>query len=229
MNKKNDLTKGALANLSIAPSVMAYGSVLGVLASQKGISVFELMLMNFTVFAGSSMFVMAEMWQENLEILSMLVAVFVINLRYLLICASLNPLFKDVSLSQKMMIIHLVADENWAVTMNEQRKNPVSIWFLFGGGLCLLVVWSFGTIAGHQLGAIIGNPETLGLDFAFLAVFTAFTVNLWRGNEDLFPWLLAAVVAVVVEWIIPGKWYIFFGGVAGAVLAAFITKKEKIA
>ncbi len=228
MKLYKELKRGALANLAIAPSVIAYGSVFGVLASQKGISLIELLIMNTSIFAGSSLFVMVDMWETNLKIISIILAVFIINLRYLLICASLNPLFKDATLYQKMIIIHFVADENWAVTMSESRKAMVTIWFLLGGGICILLVWCIGTIIGHQLGVIIENPERLALDFAFLAVFTAFTVNLWRGRQDIVPWFGAAIIALLIEWILPGKWYIFFGGITGAMLSVFYNDKEKI-
>ena len=42
--------QGAVANLPVALSVAAYGSVLGVLAAQKDLSWTELLLMNLSIF-----------------------------------------------------------------------------------------------------------------------------------------------------------------------------------
>ena len=217
--------KGALANLPVAASVVAYGSVLGVLAAQKDVSWLELLVMNLSVFAGSAQFVMVDMWAPQLPVLEMIFAVMVINLRYLLIGASLNPVFQGATLTQKSMIMHLVADENWAVTMAAHRKGTATIWFLLGGGLCLFFVWSFGTLFGHRLGALVRNPEALALDFAFTAVFTALAVSLWRGKSDLLPWAGAAILASLSEKMLPGKWYIVVGGVGGALLQ--LLHKEK--
>lgn len=44
---------------------------------------------------------------------------------------------------------------------------------LLGGGICLVSFWCAGTLAGHRMGAIIGDPAAFALDFAFVAVFTA--------------------------------------------------------
>ncbi len=52
----SQIQKGFLANLPIAASVGAYGSVLGVLAAQKNISWLELLIMNLTIFADRSIF-----------------------------------------------------------------------------------------------------------------------------------------------------------------------------
>jgi predicted branched-subunit amino acid permease len=146
----------------------------------------------------------------------MTLAVLIINMRYLLIGASLNPLFQGKSLAQKAGIMHLVADENWAVTMAAYRNGGATTGFLLGGGICLCSIWSMGTLLGHQLGALVTQPERFALDFAFVAVFTALTVSMWRGKSDIVPWVTAAVLAAVAERWLPGKWYIVIGGIGGA-------------
>jgi predicted branched-subunit amino acid permease len=75
------------------------------------------------------------------------------------------------------------------------------------------------------LGAVITNPERYGLDFSFVAVFTALVFSFWKGRQDVLPWLVAAAVAAVSESLMPGKWYIVCGGVAGALVAALMPSK----
>jgi predicted branched-subunit amino acid permease len=69
----------------------------------------------------------------------------------------------------------------------------------------------------------VAQPERFALDFAFVAVFTALTVSMWRGKRDIAPWLSAAVLAVVAERWLPGKWYIVIGGIGGALVPAVQT------
>ena len=219
--------QGAVANLPVAASVAAYGSVLGVLAAQKQISWAVLLLMNLSVFAGSAQFVMVDMWVAPLPILEIILAGAVINLRYLLIGASLNPVFRGSPIAHKSVIMHFVADENWAVTMAAHRRGGATPAFLLGGGICLGAVWCLGTLAGHQLGAVIQDPEMFALDFAFLAVFTALSVSLWRGKQDVLPWVVAAVAAIAAEQLLPGKWYIAIGGVCGALVPAWVHSQKQ--
>jgi len=212
----------------MAASVAAYGSVLGVLAAQKGLSWLDLMFMNSAVFAGSAQFVMIDMWKTPLPVFEMALAVLVINLRYLLVGASLAPLFAGRSLLCKIFMMHLVADENWAVTMAELRRGPATVWFLFGGGLTLFLSWSCGTLAGLLGGGFVTHPEHYALDFAFTAVFTALAVGLWRGKGDLLPWLVAGGLALLAHHFLPGKWYIVIGGLGGAITAMFGPIEETV-
>ncbi len=222
-NEKIDqLRTGFLANLVVAASVGAYGSVLGLLAAKKGLTWAELLLMNLSVFAGSAQFVIVDMWLPPLPIMEITLAVLVINMRYLLIGASLNPLFSGRSLVSKALFIHLVADENWAITMARFHKEKVTPYFLLGGGLCVQAAWCGGTMAGHRLGAVIRNPEQFGLDFAFVAVFTALVFSFWKGKQDLLPWLVTALLAIATEKLVPGKWYILAGGIGGALTTAMM-------
>ena len=126
-----EMRRGAVANLPVGASVAAYGSVLGMLAAQKGLTWPQLLAMNLSVFAGSAQFVMVEMWAPPLPVVEMTLAVMIINMRYLLIGASLNPLFRGKAMLHKAGIMHLVADENWAVTMAACRCGGGS-----AGGPC---------------------------------------------------------------------------------------------
>jgi len=214
--------RGAVANIPLAVSAVTYGGVLGVLSAQKGVTWAEMSAMNVLMFAGSAQFVMVDMWQEPLSVLAVAMAVFIVNLRYLLIGASLQPVFAGHSLWRKALFMHLVADENWAVTITEHRKNGTNPYFLFGGGLLLLCAWSCGTLGGNLLGSFISQPEKYALDFAFVAVFAALSLSLWRGRGDALPWASAIVLALVSEKFLPGKWYIVIGGVGGALVAGAI-------
>jgi 4-azaleucine resistance transporter AzlC len=214
--------RGAVANIPLAVSAVTYGGVLGVLSAQKGVTWAEMTAMNVLMFAGSAQFVMVDMWQEPLSVLAVAMAVFIVNLRYLLIGASLQPVFAGHSLWRKALFMHLVADENWAVTITEHRKNGTDPYFLFGGGLLLLCAWSCGTLGGNLLGSFISQPEKYALDFAFVAVFAALSLSLWRGRGDALPWAGAIVLALVSEKFLPGKWYIVIGGVGGALVAGAI-------
>ena len=222
---QNAFRRGALANLPVAASVVAYGAVLGVLAAQQQIAWHSLLIMNLSVFAGSAQFVMVEMWLPPLPVMEMVLGVMVINMRYLLIGASLRPLFTGRPLWQKALGMHLVADENWAVTMAAHRRGQASVAYLMGGGVCLLTVWCLGTLAGHRLGAFIRSPEAFGLDFAFVAVFTALLVGFWRDRADLLPWGTAAILALLTHQLLPGKWYIITGGMGGALLKVWQSRR----
>ncbi len=217
-----ELIKGVQANVPLAISAMTYGGVFGVLSGNHGVSWAEMLGMDLLLFAGSAQLVMIEMWSSPIPVFAIGLAVLIVNMRYLLIGASLQPIFDGRPLWQKIFGMHLVADENWAVTIAAHRNGGTCPAFLFGGGLLLVTAWTVATICGNLLGGQIMQPERWGLDFAFVAVFAALSLSLWQGRDDLLPWLVAAGLAVAGEHVLPGKLYIALGGVGGALTAVVL-------
>lgn len=225
---KNGFAQGVRATMPVSASVAAYGSVLGVLAVHKGMAWGTLLLMNGLVFAGSSQFVMVEMWNESMPFVEMGLAVLVINLRYLLAGASLEPILRNTPLLRRLFIIHFATDESWAVTMAADRLGKATPAYLLGAGLCVFGAWSLGTMAGTLCGSTVSNPERFALDFAFTAVFTALAISIWRGkDDDMLPWAVALVVSLLAARFLPGKWYIVIGALCGALMTLLSPVPEK--
>lgn len=222
-----DFMKGIRDNAPLVPSVVAYSCVLGVLAAQKSILWTDMMALNVIMFAGSAQFVLVDMWNAPLPVWEMVLAAFVVNLRYMLIGASLKDLFSNETMARRFGIMHFVADENWAMTMAAARRGKISVFHLLGGGMFFMAVWSAGTMTGLFLGSAIPAPQLFALDFAFTAVFTALAVSLWRGRQDRLPWLVAIAAAILTERLVPGKWYILSGGMCGAICAGLLPAPEQ--
>jgi predicted branched-subunit amino acid permease len=205
------LWRGARDNLGIGVAVSGYGAVFGVLTAGKGIALADMAMMNLFIFAGAAQFLMVEMWTPTAVVAEIILAALIINLRYLLVGASLRPVFTGRPLLHKALGMHLVADENWAVTMNHV-PSPAH---LLGGGVCLALFWHAASTAGHVAGNFLPAPEILGLDFAFTAVFLALALGLWKGRGDLLPWVVTAATAWVAAEYLPGKWYVLIAAAAG--------------
>lgn len=218
------IRRGAIACLPLLPSTIIFGAVLGVLASQRGLSLGELLFMSLTVFAGSAQFVSVDLWRETVPAATIIVATAVINMRYILIGASLRTVFRGRPLWVKVCGMHMVADENWAVTMTQENlANP---GFLLGGGIFLGVVWATGNSVGYLLGGGIPDPEVYALDFAFTAVFAALTIGMWKGKVDFLPWVAAAIGSIIGHYTLPGTWSILAGAGAGVVTAALTWRDD---
>lgn len=224
---KNEFIDGFIANIPIALSVFVYGSVLGMFCIQKDISLYELVLMNIFIFAGSAQFVMVDMWSSTLDIIGIVLAALMINLRYFLIGASLNSLFINSSKKEKFKFMHFVTDECWAITMNRLKSQELGPTFLFGGGICIFIFWFSGTILGYIFGDFISNPSKYGLDFAFIAIFTALIFGMYKSRKDIFPWIITGFVAIVCEHYMGGKAYIVIAAIVGSSCAVFFYDKDK--
>ena len=222
---------GARACIPVVISVSAYGLVWGVLARGAGMSTLEVMLMSGLVFAGSAQFVALDLWTAtpaSLPIGPLIMAALIINLRYLLLTATLRPLFPAGRVGRGAGLMFLVSDENWAITMLEMQRHGGSIAFLLGGGVLTYSCWMATTLLGHQLGSAIDDPVRYGLDFAFTATFLVLLLGMWKGRADLVPWTVAALSAILAARLIEGSWYILIGGTVGSLAGAIADKVRHV-
>lgn len=226
MKTETTFTQTGFANgirqtLPIALSVFVYVAVFGMLARQAGLSLFESLLMSGIVFAGGSQLVVLSMWHVPLPILSIILTTLIVNLRHILMGASLRPYLAGLSKKRVYGLAFFMVDESWALTTREFNEGHSDAAFLLGSGLTLLVNGQLSTAFGYMFGSVLQNPERWGLDFAFTAVFIALAVGMWKGKSSLLPWMAAAGVALIAEYLLPGKWYILLGGLAGSFMGAF--------
>lgn len=207
---------GALKIMPIAAGVLAYGAVYGVLAGQAGMSVAEACAMSALVYAGASQFVALDLWGQPLPVLALIATTLAVNLRHVLMGAAVSPLFSRVRPLPAYISMFFLVDEGWALSMAQFQRGYKRVSFMLGTGLTLWAAWVAATLFGITLGGLMPAPETVGLDFAFTAMFIGLLALFWKGRGDLPPWLAAAAVAVLAEHFLPGKWYIILGGLAGA-------------
>ena len=213
--------EGLRMALPIAIGVFTYGLVLGVLAQQVGLSVLETFLMSSLVFAGSSQLTALGLWAVPLPVLTIILTTLIVNLRHVLMSAAMRPWFAHLNFFQRYLSLFFVTDENWALTMGQYSKGNRNRAFLLGSGLALYLAWVSSTVIGRLLGSVVQDPAKWGLDFAFTAVFITLLAGLWKGKRDILPWVVAAVVAVAAAQLLPGKWYILIGGLAGSLVGAW--------
>jgi 4-azaleucine resistance transporter AzlC len=212
--------------LPISLSVFAYGMVFGVLARQAGLSLVESAFMSGWVFAGASQFVALDLWVSPLPVPAVILTTLVLNLRHVLMGAAVYPWFSSLRPRQVYPTLYFMTDENWALSMRHYAAGERDGGFLLGSGLAIYLSWFSAAVVGQMLGASIPDPARWGLDFAFTAVFAAMLVGMWKGRQDIFPWLVAALVALLTSYLLPGKWYILLGGIAGSLAGALADGKN---
>ncbi|MEE6211395.1 AzlC family ABC transporter permease [Salarchaeum sp. III] len=210
--------EGFVAGLPVAVGVAGYGVVFGVLAARAGLSVAEAALMSATVLAGAAQLLAVELWRDPVPVAAVLTTTAVVNLRYVLMGAALRPWFRDLSPVEAYGSAFFTADENWALTVAELRDGSTRGAFLLGSGLAIWVLWVAATVVGATAGDLVGDPARWGLDFVVTAVFLTLAAGLWEGEASLRPWLAAAGVAIAASAVLPGKWYVVGGALAGALV-----------
>jgi 4-azaleucine resistance transporter AzlC len=214
------LWAGARRVLPIVGGGWPFGLVLGILARQSHLSPLEVLLMSSTVYAGSAQLIVLNLWNTPFAFGAIILTTLLVNLRNLLLGITVSRWFLQLPRLKAYGTLFFLADENWALMMNEFAQGRRDAAFLLGSGLVMFVEWVSSTVLGSFLGEGIPNPASWGLDFVFVAVFLALLANLWKGKGDILPWIVAAVVAVASARLLPGAWYILLGALAGSLVGA---------
>ncbi len=214
--------KGFKSALPIALGVASYGFVFGILSRQAGLDIWTSLGMSVFVFAGASQFVALDMWTTPLPAFTIIITTFVVNMRHILMGTVLVDRFKNLNAAQKYGSLFFMVDESWAFSLNQWQQGSKNAAILAGTGFSLFLAWNLSTIAGNMLGTGTIDPAIWGIDFSFTAIFIFLAIGLWRSRQDLIPWIVAAVVAILISKIFPGKWYILAGSISGSITGVFI-------
>ncbi|MCA9833005.1 MAG: AzlC family ABC transporter permease [Thermomicrobiales bacterium] len=216
---RSGVVTGLRATAPLALPVAAYGAVYGLLAQQAGVTWLEASLLNLFVFAGASQMAVLPYWDHPLPLLVIAVTTALINLRFVLLTASLRPWLQSLPDRIVYPMLHNVADESWSVAMMRYRLGERDAGVVVGCNAAIALGWFPATLIGFLLGDSIPDPEQFGLDFAFAAVFAAMLFGGYRSRRDLGPWFASGIVAVIVWLLVPGTWYVVAGGIAGVAVA----------
>ncbi len=187
-----------MAPLAIA--VLGFGISYGVLARAAGMGVLAPVVMSMATFAGSAQFAAASILDVGGTVAAAITAAVLLNARYAPIGVSVAPSLAG-SWWSRFLHAQLVVDETWAVAAEgEGRFNPR---VLVGAGITLYSAWVLGTVLGVTFGDVIGDPDRLGLDAAFPALFLALLVPQLTSRRAVAAAVLGATIALALTPFTP--------------------------
>jgi predicted branched-subunit amino acid permease len=220
---------GLVLSIPYSLGIIVFGMTAGVLAAKNGFSLFEAILMNGFVYAGASQLAALAHWPLSWTLSSVIAVsllVGVINSRFILMSASLYPYFRHLPLRHALPLLYLNTDFLWLLFLRDMQNRkmsslPPDLGFFFGCGIAMWVVWTLSAIPGWWAGNIIDDLKKYGLDLFALMFFASLLVPMWKGVKSARPWLIAALVALIAQALLPGSYYIVIGALSGGVAGAF--------
>lgn len=186
--------------LPFCVAVVAFGISFGLLARSAGIGPLEATIMSGTTFAGSAQFAAAGILSAGGAVVSAITAAILLNARYAAIGISVAPALGGAP-AMRFLLAQLVVDESWAIAhLGEGRYDRGR---LIGAGLVLYVVWVSSTAIGALGANVLGDPETLGLDAAFPALFLGLLWPQMKGRWGVLAAGLGALIALALVPLAP--------------------------
>ncbi|MCG8353174.1 MAG: AzlC family ABC transporter permease [Chloroflexales bacterium] len=224
--RQDDFRAGFMATLPLWPGAVSFGILYAVTALAAGLSPAQTLAMSLLVFAGAAQFAAIGLFAGGVEPVSVLITTVIINVRYLLLSASLAPYLRHAPAWLKALIAFQMSDESYALAIQRFLEGAGSRAYNVGANLGLYVIWQVSSLAGILLGAAIPDPSAYGLDLIFPLAFIGLLMPLLRNRTNLLVALLAGVLAVAGALLLPGSWYILIAGLGASGLGMFLAGKR---
>ncbi|MET0585796.1 MAG: AzlC family ABC transporter permease [Candidatus Binatia bacterium] len=211
--------------IAFAPSSVAWG----IAAQRHGLSFEEIILMSAWVYSGPAQFAVLGPLAENKSSLQVLVAGFLMNLRFLPMSTALAPFFRGVKRLPLLLSSHVISASSFIVPYLQFQKErdgttravstPAdgygNLAFFLGVGVTSFIVWVTGSGAGF--GLALGFPADFdeALKFILPGYFAGLLVVEMKG------WAMALICLGSLMVALPGAlasqewgWLIMAIGVA---------------
>lgn len=213
----------ATAFKHVAPIIMGYvpvGAAFGVLAHKTGLSMLSTMLMSLMVYAGSAQLIAVAMFAAGMPPLSIIATTFVVNLRHLLMSASLAPNLRSWKKWEMAVFSYEVTDESFAVHSTRfnsgDTSKPVSLLI----NMIAHASWCAASWIGFMTGSAIPDIKPLGLDYALPAMFIALLSMQVKNGLHVFVAGFTGMVAIVLVQAGADQWSVIIATLIGATFGA---------
>jgi predicted branched-subunit amino acid permease len=216
---------GAAAMIPAVPGVAIFGAAFGALAADRGLTMFESVLMSGVVFAGVLQIASMEIWTPQITpalVLTIAFTSLVINLRMLMMGASMRPWLAHAPSVQVYPALYIMTDTNWVSALRYRREGGTDAGYLLGGGLAIWCTFVPATGIGQYFGSLLSDPKPYGIDMILPLFFVAMLAPMFESTRRSLPWAIAGAVAIGVQYLLPGFWYIIIGTLAGAIAGGFL-------
>jgi branched chain amino acid efflux pump len=199
--------------IAFVPSSLAWG----IAAQAHGLTLDEVVLMSAWVYSGPAQFAVLAPLAEGQSALQVLVAGFLMNLRFLPMSTALAPYFRRVNRVPLFFSSHVISASSFIVPYiqfqkerHEHASDPSAsdgygnLAFFLGVGATSFSVWVAGTAVGFA--AALGFPRGFdeGLKFILPGYFAGLLAVEMKGRAMLLVCAFSLVAAIPAAAMSPG-------------------------
>ena len=220
---KLGMKKGFPFMFVVAPFALLFG----VVGTEAGLNIFEVMAFSVAVVAGAAQFTAVQLLSENVPTVIALLSALAVNLRFAMYSASLTPYLGEAPLWKRASVAYLLVDQAYALSATEyevqtQWNVNQRLAFFFGGVFVVVPFWYVGTLVGALVGSAI--PPEFALDFALPICFLAMIGPSLRSLAHVGAAFTAAIMSILFAWM-PHSLGILAAGLIAMIVGAEIERR----
>jgi 4-azaleucine resistance transporter AzlC len=220
--------EGVITALPIAVGYVPVAVSYGVLAREAGLSSLNTLLMSLLVYAGASQLVAVGLFAADVFPSSIVLTVFIVNLRHLILTSALAPYLARWTRWEQALFGFEVTDETFAVHATRFAEGEGLAGAAKASSLALnvtaQVAWLSGTLLGILIKGHISDVRPLGLDYALPALFLALIVLQIKRWIHVAVAIVSGTLAVALLRVGWSRWYIILATLAGATFGVLLEK-----
>lgn len=212
-------------------AITVWGFVTGVAMIKSGLSTFEAGAMTLLVYAGSAQLTALPLIESQAPLWLIFVAGFVVNIRFIIFGAALQPYFRQLSWPKRFALGFLTSDMAFVLFMSRygdssERSSREHLWYILGVVIPGWFSWQCASLLGIYLGAYV--PTSWSLDFAAILALMAVLIPL-VNTAPMWACLCTAGAIAWVGQLLPlrlGLVAAVIGGVVAGVAAEQLKTKR---
>ncbi len=198
---------GFVQTLPFLLVIMPFGLLFGVVATEAGLRITEIMGFTILVLAGASQFTAVQLIADHAPAAVVILSALAVNLRMAMYSASLVPWLGNASGPVRALVAFTLIDQTYAMSIQQYEKHPrlslaQRLGYFFGAALATCVPWVVMTYLGATLGSAI--PDSFALDFAVPITFLAMIAPLLRSLPHIVAAFTSVLLALVFAFLPSG-------------------------
>lgn len=197
--------EGFKDGISIAIGYMPIALTFGLLSKSTGLSIFETTMMSLLVFAGAAQYISLNLLALGTGGIAIIITTFIVNIRHLLMSASLNEKVTDDHPFKKALYAFGITDETFSVAAT--KEGIISTSYMFGVITISYSSWVVNSAIGHLVGASLPNSLQQSMGIALYAMFVGLLVpSLRKHRKVVFLAGSAAILNSIFTFVFPPSW-----------------------
>lgn len=219
--------RGIRAALPFLLVVAPFGMLFGVVGTEAGLNLAQVMGFSVVIIAGAAQFTAVQLMQEQAPTLIVLASALAVNLRMAMYAASLAPHLGPAPGWQRILIAYFNVDGTYALSHMEYEAKPAltlseKVGFYMGTATVICFPWYLATWIGAVLGASI--PAGLSIDFAVPVAFMSFFAPALRTLPHVAAAITAIILAILLQGV-PYSLWILLAGAGGMIVGAELERR----
>ncbi|WP_279062786.1 AzlC family ABC transporter permease [Lelliottia amnigena] len=175
---------GTTACLPTIPGYWSIGFAAGAIGTLSGFTTVQTALLASALYAGSAQFLFYSLWATGAEIASVVLSVFLVNLRYLLMSSAMSLFFRDYTTTQKIISGLLLTDETFGVAVQQgSQQSSVPYAWMLGLNLAAWINWILACVVGAGLASALPPSLMEGLSFSLVSMFIGLVLMIWFASR----------------------------------------------